>query len=99
MTFIYSPGTNIAGLIFEDGVQQPVVPISFDNKDRMYISVDKVYTQGNSTNYSPAHLYRWNICIYPFEGYTYTELVWQLGTGPLEYQDCQKVGVKRVYIS
>lgn len=97
MTFLYSPGSNIAGLVFEG--ENPVVPISFDKDDRMYISVPKVYAQGEPNNYSPVHLYRWHICQYPFTGYFYTELVWQLGEGPLIYKDCQKVGVKRVFIS
>ena len=93
----YSPGRNIAGMVFLPGGK--AMDISFDKSDMMYIQVPNTEIIEKLESYKLVHLYRWQMCTITEGDEFYYSLTWLLGTGEPSIPGCQAVGVKRVFVS
>ena len=95
MSLFYDPGTNVAIGLFEPGYTSQYV--SFDTKNMLYITSYQDDQKIPPSDDTPRKLYRWFVCEYDFEGYTYELLAWQVGSCKPENPTCQPIGVERVY--
>lgn len=95
MTFYIDPSTNVALPLFYPGYGSTWV--SFDSKDLLYVGSNLDDTKNPPTDDVSKSYYRWYVCNYNYQGYTYQTLNWVQGSGKPQNPSCTKVDVKRVF--
>lgn len=97
MDLYYDPSTNVALAWFNPA--DDVTSVGFDSQNHMYIPtyLDDTVTPPKGLT-KAKDLYRWYLCEYYYEAYTYTNLCWVAGKYPPENPSCKKIDVLREYV-